>query len=160
MRIPKNGRYRKISPVFSSLTFASTLYRKRGLLRNVRFWNMIVRSGVFIKSLMNIRTRKRRLRKQSSFSMKFVPCGTSEILLRNVKYASRMKYACGIWKNGFYFTFCRKAKYFIIRKDYFISRQRYFISYMLLSVQVHIRILRQHLFGCLFDSREPRYADA
>jgi hypothetical protein len=41
-------------------------------------------------------TRKRRLLSQSSFSMKFVPCGTSEILLRNVKYASRMKYACGI----------------------------------------------------------------
>ena len=31
-----------------------------------------------------------------SFSMKFVPCGTSEILLRNMKYASRMKYAYGI----------------------------------------------------------------
>ena len=30
------------------------------------------------------------------FSMKFVPYGTSEILLRNMKYASRMKYACGI----------------------------------------------------------------
>ena len=30
------------------------------------------------------------------FSMKFVPYGTSEILPRNVKYASRMKYANGI----------------------------------------------------------------
>ena len=40
-----------------------------------------------------------------SFSMKFVPCGTSEILLRNMKYASRMKYASGIWRNEFYFIF-------------------------------------------------------
>ncbi len=31
-----------------------------------------------------------------SFSMKFVPFGTSEILLRNMKYALRMKYAFGI----------------------------------------------------------------
>ena len=38
-----------------------------------------------------------------SFSMKFVPSGTSEILLRNMKYASRMKYACGILRNEFYF---------------------------------------------------------
>ena len=66
---------------------------------------------------------KRRLRKQSSFSMKFVPCGTSEILLRNKKYAPRMKYACGIWRNEFYFTFCPWAKYFIIRQDYFILRK-------------------------------------
>ena len=39
------------------------------------------------------------------FSMKFVPCGTSEILLRNMKYASRMKYASGIWRNELYFIF-------------------------------------------------------
>ena len=40
-------------------SFASTLYRKRGLfLKNVRLkLNMIVRPGIVIKSLMNIRTK-------------------------------------------------------------------------------------------------------
>ena len=35
--MPKNGRYRKISPVYYPWPFASTLYRKRGFIRNVRF---------------------------------------------------------------------------------------------------------------------------
>ena len=39
----------------------------------------------------------------SSFAMIVVPSGTSEILLRNMKYASRMKYACGILRNEFSF---------------------------------------------------------
>ena len=42
------------------------------------------------------RKRKDTLSRVFPFSMKFVPCGTSEILLRNMKYASRMKYAYGI----------------------------------------------------------------
>ena len=38
-------------------SFASTLYRKRGLVKNVRLTlNMIVRPGIVIKFLMNIRT--------------------------------------------------------------------------------------------------------
>ena len=39
------------------------------------------------------------------------------------------------------------AEHFIIQKDASPSRQRYFTGYMLLSVQVHISILRRHLFA-------------
>ena len=45
------------------------------------------------------------------------------------------------------------AEHFIIQKDASPSRQRYFTGYMLLSVQVHISILRRHLFCCLLPCR-------
>ena len=42
-----------------------------------------------------------------SFSMKFAPCGTSEILLRNMKYADAYEiFALQMLKGEFYFTFC------------------------------------------------------
>ena len=45
--------------------------------------------------------------------------------------ADAMKYAAA-YEDLFYFTFCRKVKYFIIRKDYFIWRKPYFIKIALL----------------------------
>ena len=42
--------------------------------------------------------------------------------------ADAMKYAAA-YEDLFYFTFCRKVKYFIIRKDYFIWHKPYFIIY-------------------------------
>ena len=57
--------------------------------------------------------RKKHLREQVLFSVKFVPA-------ERVKYASRVKspsavkYACGVWRKEFYFTFCRREHRFTL----------------------------------------------
>ena len=53
--------------------------------------------------------------------MKFVSYGTSEILLRNMKYADAYEiFASQMLRGEFYFTFC-ESKIFHNPKDYFIS---------------------------------------
>ena len=77
------------------------------------------------------------------FSMKFVPDGTSEICLRHMKYATRMKCASHI-KERILFHILPGGKIFHNPKDYFILRS---------NISFHMLYLLQ-LSGGVLDERE------
>ncbi len=62
-----------------------------------------------------------------------------------------MKYAYGILKNEFYFTFCRKAKYFIIRQDYFILHSNISL-YIIKILRLRVKLASENFFELLITS--------